>query len=749
MRNTYLIFVLSILLIFTSGFCAGQKQPISIPNAAMVFKNLKADSPALREIKNLWTQSDSSAAVTALLKYFRDKMSGRYFFDWRNFKPRFFEYKSTYSEMFDRHEKEARSHMSRYAPETHWKLPFTNLCGKAVTAYELRHLSRQQKAYDMALMFWFNNEDMTYLDYWTRQMADLNHAYLAGEIDRGGNAVYEAFRAGKRINNWLFAHNAYLSSEKYSRAAQWLWLRTMLHHAMMEMQQTRKIKYGNHNTRGLVALFQLAVLFRDFKWADAWLKHSLDGLKWHLEKEILSDGMQFERSTHYHMGDIYNYFRVVQLAKINDILLPEIFDQRLRGMFDALVKLAHPNGKIPPLQDNTDIPYATYNDIATVMKLGELLYKNPVYGWFTSAAIPPDVYWLLRREQIRQNLKRPTRVPSVESVALKQSGYYVMRSGWRKNDLYLCVSAGLSEYKPDHQHGDMLGITAWANGHEILPNYQVKYKETNFKDFKNSLSKNVALVDSILQGRRWTPNRGGSGFGKFHFLPTPQVHAWINETDFDYFSGSHNGFDSLGVNYTREVIFVKDGFWIVLDHFESQTTHDYQLIWQGVFTPQDKSDRLRKRYEDGSGCDLILPGAFSRQISYGRIGGKKYTVITMRKPGNFTFVTVILPFIDTAQARELPGGWSFLQQNDGSFEFQNEKGRILLIGTKRIEGRLLLDQAGTFCLAQGNGKRNIQFLGPAACRVKQTVKVKRIGDVPLQNNERLSPGTRLQLIPDE
>ena len=44
-----------------------------------------------------------------------------------------------------------------------------------------------------------------YVDYFTGQMRSLNAAFTAGEFedDEGGNGVYESFRAGYRVLNWL------------------------------------------------------------------------------------------------------------------------------------------------------------------------------------------------------------------------------------------------------------------------------------------------------------------------------------------------------------------------------------------------------------------------------------------------------------------------------------------------------------------------------------------------------------------
>ena len=59
-----------------------------------------------------------------------------------------------------------------------------------------------------------------------------------------------------------------------------------------------------------------------------------------------------------------------------------------------------------------------------------------------------------------------------------------MREGWNSKDKMLVVSAGLDAKKPDHQHGDILGIQAMANENVILPNYQVRYSLKDLSSLK-------------------------------------------------------------------------------------------------------------------------------------------------------------------------------------------------------------------------------------------------------------------------
>jgi len=199
------------------------------------------------------------------------------------------------------------------------------------------------------------------------------------------------------------------------------------------------------------------------------------------------------------------------------------------------------------------------------------------------------------------------------------------------------------ENKPDHQHGDMLGIQAMANGQVILPNYQVRYSLKDYEFFKNSMVKNVALVDDELQGKEYNGNQGGSGFGKFKTLPHPKTIAWKTSKDLDLFIGSHDGFENIGVNYSRQVIYLKDDFWIVKDNFTADKSHTYKQVWQGHYSTELAPKLLRSSFSDGSGSDIYqLTATDSVETSGAR--GKEWAVVSKNKNSAYSFITALVPF---------------------------------------------------------------------------------------------------------
>lgn len=584
-------------------------------------------------------------STSELAKYFRDKFSERYFFNWKNVNKRFQEYKIIYPKVQKEHEERALDHMSKYAGTTQWKLPFNYLFGEAVNAYALRHLARQHKMVDIALYYFYDDKDSKYIEYFKNQQQSLNKALETGKYEKieDGNGVYEAFRSGYRILNWLQIHNMFLGEDAYNDQSQLQTIATLLQHGAHLYQTNPHFVSGNHQTRGVSALAMVSILLRDFVDTDIWYQHAMELLEEHLSKEINNDGFQFERTVHYHMSDIGNYYYVYQLAQQSNIEVSDFWKNRLKSLFKTLIKIAYPDKSAPVLSDDTDIPWAEKNDISGALTLGYLLFNNPEMGYFANNHVEAKMYWYLNAQQLTMLDSIKAKKPEFKSLHFPETGYYIMRDGWKANDKMMIISASVDSLKPDHQHGDILGVQAMANGKVILPNYQVRYYLKDLELFKNSLTKNVALVDNELQGKQYTSNKGGSGFGKFKELPKPKVLKWESNNDFDVFVGTHNGFENIGAKYSRQVIYLKNDFWIVKDNFKSNKKHNYKQVWQGHYSAENKPNLLRATFDDGSGLDIYqLCKIDSVKIDGKR--GKEWAVVSKKNQSEFSFITVVFPF---------------------------------------------------------------------------------------------------------
>lgn len=607
-----------------------------------------SNNPELKEIQQQYKKGQKDAALEKLADYFKEKFSERYFFDWKNFDARFEAYNKMYSGREEYHHKNALQHLELYPAATQWKIPFKNLKGEEVTSYPYRHLTRQQRAGDIALLY-FYTKNQTYLNYIPEQARSLNQAFDRGQVEtvKDGNGAYESFRGGYRMFNWLFAHQCLLSSPNYTWQQQIEMIRTFLHTGAQLYHHNQKYSEGNHQTRGMSALAMLSFLFPEIDGAGQWRDQSLKLLEEHLNKEIYPDGFQFERSVHYHINDIENYFYPYQMAKINKIELDPIWTTRIKGLFDVLLKIAMPNKKAPVLQDDTDSPWSEYNEIGSSMALGTVLFADPEYNYFASSKVSSSYYWFLKPDQLARLKTIKKEKPQMGSCSLPETGYYVMRQGWDDDDLYMIISAGLTKEKPDHQHGDMLGVEAYAYGNMVLPNYQVRYNLNDYETFKNSWVKNVMLVDSIPQGREWTGNTGGSGFGKWAKLPQPKALVWSVNPDFDFFVSTIDEYPNAGMKYYRSVIFIKDGFWLVNDQLLSESgRHTAQQVWQGHYDIEKDIDHIRSVFPNGAGLDIIQLGDTADTVAKSSIRSKGRTVFEKHFEQQANWISLLYPFKD-------------------------------------------------------------------------------------------------------
>ncbi|MDO6596556.1 heparinase II/III family protein [Oceanihabitans sp. 2_MG-2023] len=628
-----------------------------------IIDNDKLFSYLTKTVQNSLISNGATSQVD-LAKYFRTKFSERYFYNWKNNNKRFQEYTKLYPESKAKHTARALDHLAKFPAEAQWKLPFNYQNGEPVNAYALRHLARQHKMIDIGYYYFYQNKDEQYLDYFTNQMASLNTALANNKYEsiEDGNGVYEAFRSGYRIINWLQLHNLFLGESGYSDKEQLVTIATFLQHAQHLYQRNQEFKSGNHQTRGLCALAMLSIILQDFEGTELWYNHAMKLLGEHLDKEINPDGFQFERTIHYHMSDIGTYFYVYQLAKKSNTPILPVWKNKLESLFTTLVKIAYPDKSAPVLSDDTDTPWAEKNDISGAMTLGYLLFEDPEIGYFANNKLSTKFYWNASASQL-DKLKNIQAVPPKElSYVFPDTGYYIMREGWNKKDNMLVISADVDELKPDHQHGDILGIQAMANGQVILPNYQVRYSLKDLELFKNSMTKNVALVDNELQGKQYTSNKGGSGFGKFKNLPETKNITFLTNGNLEVFAGSHNGFENIGVQYSRQVISIDNSFWIVKDNFTSKTNHEYKQVWQGHYSLENGSDLLRASFINGSGLDIFQLHKTDNVLTDGA-RGKQWAVVSKKDTKNFNFITVLFPFetydkrIDETSKEKEFNGW--------------------------------------------------------------------------------------------
>lgn len=669
-----------------------------------LIKAFDLNLPEFKKVKESFEKGDIKNSVIELASYIKNRNNPKYFFDARNVKERVKKYTELYPSAKKDNINNADEFIRIFGPDVDWKIPGKDKLGRNHTANTIRNLARQSKAIDIAVSYYIK-EDKNYIDFLTDHVKDFINDFEAGQTETGANDVFERYYSGHRTRNWLFAHQLLLSSNAYKTEDVILMVKVFFLQGANLIDVCKDFHWGNHQLHGLAGLYEMTTMFPESPVMKKWNKIALDVIMEHITKEIKSDGFQFERASHYFKLDILNYFRIYQISKLNNITLPEPFEQRFNKMFDAIVDLATPDKSLPILQDvqgeykpdiltrdSTD--EIESNNVAELsepkeslfMSLGAVLFNNPVYKFFAGENLPYELYWFLNDASYELYKNITAEEPSGKSVALEESGYYVMRSGRDEKDLYLVIDGGLAKFKPDHTHGGALGIIVYGNGEEILKNYRVKYSNSSYKYLKNSYAKNIALADNYLLGQNWIDNNARTGFGIWKDLPQPKVTNWFAGNSFDYFSATHNAFDTLNVEYGRSIIFIKPYFWLVLDDFKSNSMHTYQQIWQT--DAKIYSDYNYATYSSSNGGIHILQTDFS-DMNISKLKKYETTALQFEKVGKFdySFSTVLFPY--EKNDNKLPTVLGFERENFKIVEvgcgFHKSKTYINKVGQLKLD----------------------------------------------------------------
>ncbi|MFZ2322382.1 MAG: heparinase II/III family protein [Ignavibacteriaceae bacterium] len=612
--------------------------------------------------KKALLNKDTSKALKIYAEYLHWRKSPTYFFNPEDIQKKIVEFKNIYPGYTNLIVKNADEFIITYGTDIDWKQPGKDLFGRQHTPNTIRYLARQELAPAIALTYFLSNQKKTYIEYLMAEIKDFVADYEIGKIEIGKNDVFERFYAGHRTRNWLFMHQVLLGSNEYCWNDQIMMIKIFILHGARLYDVCKEFNWGNHQLHGLAGLYEMSTMFPEISVMRFWNGEAKRVILEHIEKEIKPDGFQFERASHYFKFDIINYFRIYQISKLNNIELPQIYQNRFHEMFEAIVKLSMPNKNLPVLQDAQD-SYQTQskdttglddqlssNDAAELrdpgearfMSLGALLFCSPIYKFFGEETFPAEFYLFFSDSTLSEYKNISIVQPKLGSVALDSSNYYVMRTGWGDNDLYMVIDGGLAKYKPDHTHGGILGVDTYAFGEEILPTYRVKYSVPSYRTMKNSSVKNVAIADNYLQGQNWISNTARTGFGIWGKLPEPIVNDWISGKNYDLFSGSHNGFESLGVNYVRSILFFKPYCWLVVDRFLSDDIHSYQQIWQGSYKINSQNNRAIYKGKSAK-LNILQADPSNMDISTRQNYWTSSVIFEKKGMRDYTFSTILFP----------------------------------------------------------------------------------------------------------
>jgi len=373
---------------------------------------------------------------------------------------------------------------------------------------------------------------------------------------------------GRRVQNWIYAWSAFADADAAPLATEGFVDRV---HASLRDQiayvRANLTRERNHRTLELYALAIGALALPELDPHGDLLDFAVAQLHANLIADVLPDGVQRERSTHYHHVVLRSFLGLRENLRRFGLALPDGFDQRLAAACEFSLHCHRPDGGIPALSDSDT------GDYRDLLALAGRLLQRPDWTYAASGG-------------------REGAPPQRTNVSFPLGGYFVQRSGWGSrrqlaDERFLMFDCGpLGD--GGHGHYDALNVEIAAGGRPIVVDpgrYTYCDDAPHWRRwFKGTAAHNTVTVDGLDQTayRRGRPKGPVASATLLQRLAGYGIDVMWGEAVSPVYSAVHR----------RRVIFVAGEYWILEDVVDDVEPHSYDLRFH--LTP-DAGDRVVMR----------------------------------------------------------------------------------------------------------------------------------------------------------
>jgi hypothetical protein len=342
---------------------------------------------------------------------------------------------------------------------------------------------------------------------------------------------------------------------------------------------------NTHLTGEALGLFYAGVLFPDLARARRWRARGAQILIAECERQILPDGVYFEQATCYqrYTAEIYLHFLI--LASRNGFEVPATVGTRLQQLVNFLVAVRRPDGSVPQIGDADGgwllplVPRGP-DDLRGIWSMAAAFFGRPDYAW-AAAGLTPEVFWLLGptgADAFETLVSAPPQ--TARSQVFPHGGYVVMRSGWEPDAHHLIFDVGPlgCPVSGGHGHADLLSIQCAVFGEPYLVDagtYCYGGDPGSRDYFRSTQAHSTVIVDG-------EPQAVPAGPFRWQARPGARLRHWLATAEADFADADHRAYLRLsgGVLHRRRVVFVRDGYWVLLDDLEGSGEHHVALRFQ-------------------------------------------------------------------------------------------------------------------------------------------------------------------------
>ncbi len=375
---------------------------------------------------------------------------------------------------------------------------------------------------------------------YARRLVELDKSFFARAGDPGALAWQDAhavsFRAMILIDDWWRLRQNHALSESDSV----LYLRELERTGQYLADPNHYQPEYNHGTNEAAALLDIGLNFPLLPNAHHWLALARQRLSQSMNDLVDQDGALIENSPYYHFYTLDKYWQIQNFAELFHYVISPNFRGRLLRMINYASYILEPDGSVPLLGASLSSTVNAHGSFA------EMARMNPYLDYVLTRGAHGS---------------RPPRT----SVFLAHAGQTIMRSGWGRGTSFAkqsFLTFNVGAYRTPHSHLDLLGITLYGNGAQLLSDAGLySYAPGALHDyFHGTAAHNTVTVD----GRDQTQGHAVAG-------------QFVSRDGFTYQTAETQVYD--GVTHRRLVMMIDRAHFLVIDHLTSVRRHHYRQMF--------------------------------------------------------------------------------------------------------------------------------------------------------------------------
>lgn len=443
----------------------------------------------------------------------------------------------------------------------------------------------------------------------------------------------------------------------------------------------------NHLIGEATALFVMGSVLPWLRSSECWRKRGWEILVRELPRQFFADGGTVEQATGYHHFTVGFYLQAFLRRKKLGVDIPSSLWQVFERCFEYSMYLTKPDGQMPMIGDGDegkafDLTQDNFWNVRPFLAIGAVLFGRGDMKMI-AGALPTDVLWLVGPDAWDAYQRLSDSPPKSTSKALRDSGYYIMRTGWDEQAHYASMDCGIIAHgvhedelvSAAHGHADALSLEVSSHGKSIIidPGFYTYNGSVKWhRYFRETQGHNTVVADGHSQAEY-------RGRLKWSHGPAVQTHYWMSSNRYDYVEGEHRGYARFPGNivHRRSLLFIKPDLWVVRDEVIGEGEHELDQLFHfaPVHVTYDKKKKsVLAKHATGEGV-MLLPLEYDSVKLKLSTGGKEpgdgwiavgyeqkvsapLALFRRRAMLPVAFHTLIVPFHGTTpavQARVLPG----------------------------------------------------------------------------------------------